>query len=503
MKKIAEKLNTNIEVGLRILTPVHVGAGGEKNWLKNLDYFDDRGRIVVIDHDKLFTLFIESGQSIDGLASMLVAGNSQDFRKQVLEVKRFSTDRFSEKILSKNISEGARLTEIKSLISDGINGTYIPGSSIKGAIANVLFHYLYKGKGFSVAEKNTYEDVMGSFKTSLMRYIRPFDVFLDKTEVSEINLFNLYYEGMWQSKIKNGFQIFAETFAPDAQAKFRISIADGFLNILKNKNLDAFLPKHHADIFKENPLQFLFNRINLYTRLYLEKEIEFFKKYDQADIAADVLEKLHELRSMTFNNSRSCILRLSFGSGFHGITGDWRLPDHLGTIDKPDEKNQVYSQSSRQKEPARYKSRRITHDGLPLGFVELILPENAAPIVFEPVSEELKNKIAAENSQNKNEKIKVFAANETEKPQNFSYPKGIKPIAMEDIKDNETEFFAQYLSMKGKFATLLPLIKGKSSYAVMELPRGVKFGFQQYVKVKAIERAANGEITKLIFVSLC
>jgi CRISPR/Cas system CSM-associated protein Csm5 (group 7 of RAMP superfamily) len=496
-------ISTNFEVSVRILSPVHIGAGNEKNLTKNLDYFLVGNTIYLINQKKLFGL-MDNEREFHRAVDLMSADKLDEFKNYVINIKQLDPNLFADKILNLNATKGTRITEIKSLISDGINGTYIPGSSIKGAIANVLFNYLYTGKNLRATESNVYADLMGKFQTSVMRYIRPYDIFLDKTEVSEIKLFNLYFNGTWESGIKNGFQIFAETFSPDAQAKFRISIADGFLNILKKKSLDAFLPKNHADIFKEAPLQFLFNRINVYTRKHLDREIAFFEKYDQADIAPDVLDKLYELRAKTINNERSCVLRLSFGSGFHGITGDWRFDNHLTTVNNPDTKNLVYSPSSRKREPARYKSRRITHDGLPLGFVELILPESAAPIVFEKVSDEKINLNKPEKTQIREEKTEEPQRKTIEKTetQSFKYPDGIKPTAFEDIKDNETVFFAQYISMKGKFATLLPLIKGKTSYAVMELPRGVKLGFQQYVKVKAIERAANGEITKLTFVSL-
>ena len=68
----------------------------------------------------------------------------------------------------------------------------------------------------------------------------------------------------------------------------------------------------------------------------------------------------------------ACLLRMSGGSGFHAITGDWRFNDHLQTIEQPDRKNMVYNHKIRGKEPARYKSRRVAYPWKELmGFVQL------------------------------------------------------------------------------------------------------------------------------------
>jgi hypothetical protein len=72
---------------------------------------------------------------------------------------------------------------------------------------------------------------------------------------------------------------------------------------------------------------------------------------------------------------------LAYGSGFHGITGDWRFDNHTETIEKPDTKNMVYDQTTRQKVPARYKSRKVAGVEL-MGFVKLHLPIDVPRITF-------------------------------------------------------------------------------------------------------------------------
>src|SRR5690606_6823933 len=124
---------------------------------------------------------------------------------------------------------------------------------------------------------------------------------------------------------------------------------------------------------------FLFNLVNEYTNAHLRREIDFFSTYPQAEDTDLLIENLESLRQMTINNPDSCVLRLSYGSGFHGITGDWRFLTHTETIDKPDWENK------RKGEPTRYKSRKVVGQDIhtnAMGFVKITLPEGYARIQF-------------------------------------------------------------------------------------------------------------------------
>ena len=78
-----------------------------------------------------------------------------------------------------------------------------------------------------------------------------------------------------------------------------------------------------------------------------------------------IIDELERLHSLTTEQKGCCLLRMSSGSGYHSITGDWMHVDHKHTIDHP-------------KFGKHYKSRRIAFiqydDGwgfYPMGFVRL------------------------------------------------------------------------------------------------------------------------------------
>jgi CRISPR/Cas system CSM-associated protein Csm5 (group 7 of RAMP superfamily) len=76
--------------------------------------------------------------------------------------------------------------EIKTLIRNGLGETYIPGSSIKGAIASALFHYLYNGVNPTYFNDQTTKELLGTFDRALGRYLRPSDSSAIETEINGI-----------------------------------------------------------------------------------------------------------------------------------------------------------------------------------------------------------------------------------------------------------------------------------------------------------------------------
>jgi hypothetical protein len=154
----------------------------------------------------------------------------------------------------------------------------------------------------------------------------------------------------------------------------RLSIADGLGAIIAEHNKSA-LPSRYDSIIQKNPIDFLFSIINAHTQAHLKREIEFFKTYHQADdtdlILAD-LKKMHDMIT-TYNDNKTCILRMASGSGFHGITGDWRFKDHSTTINKPDNAALKPKDLERGKSGPRYKSRKLvdTTDFQAMGFLQL------------------------------------------------------------------------------------------------------------------------------------
>jgi len=361
-------MNQNYDIKIKILSPVHIGAGTDKNWQQAADYVHTRGFIYVLDQRKVWLGFSESQKQkyLDGLST----GRFADVERLIidnLDLKAVSTNNFEYNGRMKS-------REIKTLIRDGLNQPYIPGSSIKGAISSALFNYLYSGLRPTYYNDKTANEILGTFDKALGRFIRPSDATLSNTQVDDVDLYNLYQKTMgWVGEYKDGFRIILETFGENQEGSMRLSFAMGLADFILKQKGTAALPTHFNKTLGEKPLENIFKIVNNYTRTQLMREIEYFEKYNDVDDVNTVLNHLDELlKKLNAQNEQTCILRLSFGSGFHGITGDWRFSDHTSTILQPDTKNLIYNRETRMKEPARYKSRRLVfpYTGL-MGFIQL------------------------------------------------------------------------------------------------------------------------------------
>lgn len=374
------ELHTAYDLEINLLTSVHVGAGNDKLWLKNIDYFLQNRQVMVVDQNALFQLLLNTpGKGHESALdeySQLLAGNKIDGISDFLIEKEIDMVAVAKHQLSYPENEPA--TEIRSLIRTGTGIPYLPGSSIKGALRSVIFNYLYQTSP-SRNFKGIDDQILGRFEKSVMRFIRPFDVQIPNSKVVNIDLLNLYSEGDdWESDYKDSFSISAEVYESDTALPFRLSISEGFIALLNEQgirdNAYFFAGSVPKILPRDQPIDHLFNIVNEYTRRHLDKEIEFLSKYDQAEDVDKVVTNLRELRQKTEDNTTSCILRMAYGSGFHGITGDWRFDNHLDTINRPDSMNKVYSQTERRKVNARYKSRRFTGMDVEtnlMGFLEI------------------------------------------------------------------------------------------------------------------------------------
>jgi hypothetical protein len=367
-------LNNNQAVQLKVLTPLHIGAGTEKNWQRGVDFIQAEDQIYILDQRQLLEDLSE--QAIRDYTHFLGANRLRDVERLIVD--NCDLDAISNFVFEYN--GGALNNEIKTVIRNGMGGTYIPGSSIKGALISAVFNRLHYSFGSERYNRYINKDLLGDMAQSIMHYIRPFDTGPVATSVTNVSLFNLYQKGTeWKSDYKDGFKISIEHFTPGATTTFRLGIADGLGAVVKQAEVKlnkALLPKYYKEIIKEQPHFALFALINQYTEEHLRRELAFFERHDQAPDTDLIIQEIESLQARTQTaEGKSCILRMAAGSGFHGITGDWRFKNHLSTLTKPDEENKTWSQSQRARVPAQYKSRKVMSAGdeLLMGFVELRL----------------------------------------------------------------------------------------------------------------------------------
>jgi CRISPR type III-A-associated RAMP protein Csm5 len=380
-----EEINYTYNLKLKVLTPLFIGAGKEKDWVRGFDFIIFNGSLYVFNQEKLFK-FLDKENLLEKYTNIISQNNTEKI--EVFFRENFNDQKLDD--ISEIIDENCEniSSEIKSFIRDGMGRAFIPGSSIKGAIRSVLFNYVYSNHQQDIVvlsnrdQKKYINVAIGDFDKSIMRFIKPYDIYGidDYLAIANVKLYNVKHPDNNIRSENKEIGITIECIYPFDDIidfDFTIKIAEPFLEIIKNNyKYDTSIPKYKDEVFKNSKnktILHLFNIINKYTRKHIQKEIEFFEKYTHSEgIHNNIISKLKDLQKRTVNNNRSCILRMSYGSGFHGITGDWQFDEHsIDDIRSERGKSVAYYNRKR-----TAKSRRVINNKYLLGFVELILPDN-------------------------------------------------------------------------------------------------------------------------------
>ena len=350
-------INKKYRVTAQILTPLHIGAGAEKEWILGMDY--------IVQDGYLYHINCIDGLDKDELSKLTSAFLNGDNKaaKQVLRPRLNDICDLKLKIPIENIPS------VKSFLRNELSGNpIIAGSSLKGAIRSILFTYL-REKG-----EKTNNDVFGNLNdgSDFMRFIRVGDIEFphNSTELVNSKIFNLEGgQGRWQggwkhkggfdgetnSKFKlTGFNTIYECLPVGVKSSGSILLADALFNIAKSKIRFSYQEK--KENLLSSPISSFCEIIRRHTKKYLQKELEFFEKFQQAEyvdyLYADdknfsgcIVLLQGELDNLKPNE---CILKMSAGSGFHSITGDWQFDNYTqGTFDRKNNKGEHVLPKSR------------------------------------------------------------------------------------------------------------------------------------------------------------
>jgi hypothetical protein len=358
-------INEVYQLDIVILTPLHVGSGSEKDLVKGMDYVQNEGRIYCLNQKKALNEI-----DISTFSSALLN------RNEALLINKLAgkLDIVSDTVYEMSTPSD---NDIKSFFKSGLNNEPIlPGSSVKGAIRSILFKHL---KGFNTNDERVVfgkADVGDEF----MRFIKVSDSGFDQLKLSNTKIFNLVkngdnWEGGWkhggnQSDTKfrsTGFNTLYEVLPPKAFSKITLSIADKAFNNFLSINHHSFGAKKENVICK--PIEFLFSIINQHTSIYIKKEIEFYSKYgnNETDL---IISSFNYVLTQIPDDNTWCVLKMSAGSGFHSITGDWQFDDYTN---QPG----IWT-NGRNEGKKKYKSRKIAIGDFkdnfqfaPMGFIRI------------------------------------------------------------------------------------------------------------------------------------
>lgn len=350
-----DTINKKYKVKAQIITPLHIGAGAEKEWVLGMDYILQDGylwhigNIDVLDKDEL-----------SKLTNAFLNGDNKA-AKQVLKPHLDKICDIKLKAPLENIPS------VKSFLRNELNNKPIlAGSSLKGAIRSILFKYLRE------RNETSNNAVFGDSNegTDFMRFIRIGDIEFSKTELVNTKIFNLEggpgrWQGGWKHKggqpgetnrtfKETGFNTIYECLPVGSKSNGNFMIADKIFFNAKTKISVADNPKKSKVI--DSDISFLCGIVNQHTKDYLKKELSFFKKFEQAefvdylcadekDFSGGIVILQGEFTDLKPNE---CILKMSAGSGFHSITGDWQFDDYThGTFDRKNNKGERVLPKSR------------------------------------------------------------------------------------------------------------------------------------------------------------
>ena len=401
--------------------------------------------------------------------------------------------------------------DYKAIIKDGLKGRpFIPGSSIKGAIRSMLFHYLFgkekdfkkrdwleqaankRIKGF-VLDKN----VLGEFEGSLMRFIHCSDVYFKDLSIVNTKVFNLHkalgaWEGGWKHELRgsnnpkfqpSGFTTAYEVLPIGSVAKIRLKFNRGmFEKYNEEKPSHAkSLPPNALNLFLSKSFEeVLFELISNQTEQYLNAEKTFFEKHTIAETRA-ILEQLEDVKAQ--NEDKHPVFRIASGSGFHSVTGDWRFEDHLQTIQKPDRVNS----SKRYVRGAHYKSRRLAFKAdkqgdyrfYPMGFVRLVSSDYYEHHLKPQI--EAQKEAEAKQQQEEAETKRLRQEEESKKAEEARKPRmrTLREVKKGGIID------AEVIGQKGKQVQVKPFIEGYEGQVLgVRYPAGFPIGTIVQIKTK-------------------
>jgi len=377
-------INNKYDIAIEILTPLNIGAGTEKDWSEGVDFVVKDRQLYKLSLKKM----VNEGVDLSKLSSYFTKRDSSG----LLQLIGNRLDNISDYHIPYPVKSD---NDIKTTVKNQLSGQpIVSGSSIKGAIRSILFEFL-KDKG---TDKEN--PVFGSSKEGdeFMRFIKFSDVEFSHTEIINTKIFNLngsgvHWNGGWKHGRHNtsykfsdsGFNTLYEVIMPHQIDIGSLMLSETTFNFIGENVLFKGQEKR-----KLLSIPFLFDIINTHTRNYLLKEKKFFETY-HAEKSEKILTSIESLISSIPIDNSYCIFKMSAGSGFHSITGDWQFDDY--SINGIKEGKNISRGTHNSKPSSKSRKIAIFNDCLtPMGFVKLsiISATDKQEIITKKESERIK-----------------------------------------------------------------------------------------------------------------
>uniref|UniRef100_A0A7C5V539 CRISPR system Cms protein Csm5 n=1 Tax=Caldicellulosiruptor owensensis TaxID=55205 RepID=A0A7C5V539_9FIRM len=347
---------------LEVLTPTIIG-GQDK--LQSFEFVKDGYYLYFINFDRLLeeNLFKES--FVDELTRGL-SGNLKDFNIRDVMTKYNIDFRRSSKYKLKLEGVQKLSREIVPFVKSA-GRFYIPGSSLKGAIRSSLTKALKKNliklyedalnqKG-KVDPQHLSSDadqkVFSSPNESPFKYLQISDssfVNPDDAAVFEIKVMNIcdgqvkWFAGVKEGKTNNvndpkqSSSILAEGIKPGVKAFGSMKVEKDFVD--GNEVVTGLKEKIGMNVSAADPVEFLAEVMRAVAKDYIQRELNFYRKYNQAQIVSEYHKLLNILNSLELNQF---LIQIGFSTGYLSKTvGIFFTKTHFEKLKMIDQKSRIY-----------------------------------------------------------------------------------------------------------------------------------------------------------------
>ncbi len=324
--KIGEKIPCVIEV----LTPVHIGSGVKL--ANGIDFISTRDAVTIVQQSELMKFLEENPDEME----KFIKGNYKLSQLDLGTIgKRYSIN-------------GERVFDITEFERNGLGKPYIPGSSIKGAIRTIIIKTIFDklpsdndrnellkkvtDKKKEWASKPIVEELLGKdSNVNLMRVLEVFDAEFEEVSLEKVLILSLSnseanaykWKKMGRDAINQddplkATSIFVEALPIGVKGNSSISLSSFLFNNQKAKEQLKFSESSLSNIDS------FIKTINAYSLEKLNNEMLFFQKLNSSKKLNELLKNIDSLISETDKLKKDeMILRLSWGSGWLGMTGGY------------------------------------------------------------------------------------------------------------------------------------------------------------------------------------
>lgn len=316
-----------------LLTPLHIGDGVELQ--KNLDYLPSKEGLRVIDPEDVLARLADNPAAIREIGNTGFDLARMEREKQALPAPRYDLP-----------FQGNRPPDsLRRFLKNGHGVAYLPGSTLKGAIRTALWTSLDR----RLPPVNSYFNFQKAVKNvdgtdPNHDFLRPLSVGdsaavapSGRLRASEIKFFNLQRDERpgWKDfstrRTRNRFEeaagVFVEAVVPETKFHLQVRLD----RTLTSGPVAAGLKLPRCGGL--NGFAEMARQINRHSRAIASAERDFFARFGPATAAVkSFYEQLLTGFDSLDGSDERFIVRMAWGSGWRGMTGDWLSEEDLATV---------------------------------------------------------------------------------------------------------------------------------------------------------------------------